>query len=79
MPVGGQDFSAVLPKIKANEPELLLVFVYGQDPQTGQLVRPGQCRSVRGGAQLGLIDQRTAVKQGLALVGRLQPLATCQQ
>ena len=32
VPVGGQDFSAVLPKIKANEPELLLVFVYGQDP-----------------------------------------------
>jgi branched-chain amino acid transport system substrate-binding protein len=32
VPVGGQDFSAVLPKIKANEPDLLLVSVYGQDP-----------------------------------------------
>jgi branched-chain amino acid transport system substrate-binding protein len=32
VPVGGQDFSAVLPKIKANEPDLLIVSVYGQDP-----------------------------------------------
>lgn len=32
VPVGGQDFSAVLPKIKANEPDLLLVSIYGQDP-----------------------------------------------
>lgn len=32
VPVGNQDFSAVLPKIKANEPDLLLVSIYGQDP-----------------------------------------------
>ena len=32
MPVGGQDFSQVLPKIKANEPDILLVGLYGQDP-----------------------------------------------
>ena len=32
MPVGGQDFSQVLPKIKANEPDLLMVSIYGQDP-----------------------------------------------
>ena len=32
VPVGGQDFSAVFPKIKANEPDLLIVSVYGQDP-----------------------------------------------
>jgi branched-chain amino acid transport system substrate-binding protein len=30
--VGGQDFSQVLPKIKANEPDILLVSIYGQDP-----------------------------------------------
>jgi branched-chain amino acid transport system substrate-binding protein len=32
VPVGGQDFSQVLPKIKDNEPEILLVSNYGQDP-----------------------------------------------
>jgi branched-chain amino acid transport system substrate-binding protein len=32
VPVGGQDFSQVIPKIKANEPDILLVVVYGQDP-----------------------------------------------
>jgi ABC-type branched-subunit amino acid transport system substrate-binding protein len=32
VPVGGQDFSQVLPKIKDNEPDLLLVSIYGQDP-----------------------------------------------
>ena len=32
VPIGGQDFSQVLPKVKANEPDLLLVVVYGQDP-----------------------------------------------
>jgi branched-chain amino acid transport system substrate-binding protein len=32
VPVGGQDFSQVLPKIKDNEPDILLVSVYGQDP-----------------------------------------------
>ena len=32
MPVGGQDFSQVLPKVKANEPDILLVSIYGQDP-----------------------------------------------
>ena len=32
VPVGGQDFSQVLPKVKANEPDLLLVSIYGQDP-----------------------------------------------
>ena len=32
VPVGGQDFSQVLPKIKANEPDILLVGIYGQDP-----------------------------------------------
>jgi branched-chain amino acid transport system substrate-binding protein len=32
VPVGNQDFSQVLPKIKANEPDILLVSVYGQDP-----------------------------------------------
>ena len=31
-PVGTQDFSAVLPKIKANEPDILLLGGYGQDP-----------------------------------------------
>jgi branched-chain amino acid transport system substrate-binding protein len=32
VPVGNQDFSQVLPKIKANEPDILLVSIYGQDP-----------------------------------------------
>jgi branched-chain amino acid transport system substrate-binding protein len=32
VPIGNQDFSAVFPKIKANEPDLLLTVVYGQDP-----------------------------------------------
>jgi branched-chain amino acid transport system substrate-binding protein len=32
VPIGGQDFSQVLPKIKANEPDLLLTGHYGQDP-----------------------------------------------
>lgn len=32
VPVGGQDFSQVIPKIKDNEPDLLLVSNYGQDP-----------------------------------------------
>ncbi len=32
VPVGGQDFSQVLPKIKSNEPDILLVSIYGQDP-----------------------------------------------
>jgi branched-chain amino acid transport system substrate-binding protein len=32
VPVGGQDFSQVLPKIKDNEPDLLMVSIYGQDP-----------------------------------------------
>jgi ABC-type branched-subunit amino acid transport system substrate-binding protein len=32
VPVGGQDFSQVLPKVKANEPDILLVSIYGQDP-----------------------------------------------
>jgi branched-chain amino acid transport system substrate-binding protein len=32
VPVGTQDFSQVLPKIKANEPDILLVSIYGQDP-----------------------------------------------
>jgi branched-chain amino acid transport system substrate-binding protein len=31
-PVGSQDYSQVLPKIKANEPDILLVGMYGQDP-----------------------------------------------
>src|SRR5262249_7524590 len=31
-PVGTQDFSAVFPKIKANEPDILLFGGYGQDP-----------------------------------------------
>jgi branched-chain amino acid transport system substrate-binding protein len=31
VPVGGQDFSQVLPKIKANEPDILLLGLYGQD------------------------------------------------
>jgi ABC-type branched-subunit amino acid transport system substrate-binding protein len=31
-PVGSQDYAAVLPKIKANEPDLLLLGLYGQDP-----------------------------------------------
>ena len=30
--VGNQDFSQVLPKIKANEPDLLFISIYGQDP-----------------------------------------------
>lgn len=30
--VGNQDFSQVIPKIKANEPDILLVSIYGQDP-----------------------------------------------
>ncbi len=32
VPVGNQDFSAVFPKIKGNEPDLLLLGIYGQDP-----------------------------------------------
>jgi len=32
VPVGNQDFSQVLPKIKANEPDILLQVNYGQDP-----------------------------------------------
>ena len=32
VPVGNQDFSAVFPKIKANEPDLLCLGLYGQDP-----------------------------------------------
>jgi len=32
VPVGNQDFSQVLPKVKANEPDILLVSNYGQDP-----------------------------------------------
>jgi branched-chain amino acid transport system substrate-binding protein len=32
VPIGGQDFSQVIPKIKANEPDLLLTGHYGQDP-----------------------------------------------
>jgi branched-chain amino acid transport system substrate-binding protein len=32
VPIGGQDFSQVIPKIKANEPDILLVVIYGQDP-----------------------------------------------
>ena len=32
VPVGGQDFSQVLPKIKDNEPDILLISIYGQDP-----------------------------------------------
>jgi len=31
-PVGSQDYASVLPKIKANEPDLLLLGLYGQDP-----------------------------------------------
>jgi branched-chain amino acid transport system substrate-binding protein len=31
VPVGGQDFSQVIPKIKANEPDILLTVLYGQD------------------------------------------------
>lgn len=31
-PVGSQDYSQVLPKIKANEPDILLLGLYGQDP-----------------------------------------------
>ena len=31
VPVGDQDFSQVLPKIKANEPDILLLGLYGQD------------------------------------------------
>ena len=32
VPVGIQDFSAVFPKIKANEPDLIVLGCYGQDP-----------------------------------------------
>jgi ABC-type branched-subunit amino acid transport system substrate-binding protein len=32
VPVGNQDFSAVFPRLKANEPDLLLLGLYGQDP-----------------------------------------------
>lgn len=32
VPIGNQDFSQVLPKIKQNEPDILLVSTYGQDP-----------------------------------------------
>jgi branched-chain amino acid transport system substrate-binding protein len=31
VPIGNQDFSQVLPKIKANEPDILLTVLYGQD------------------------------------------------
>ncbi len=40
VPVGGQDFSQVLPKIKSNQPDLLLVSLYGQDP--GSFVNQAQ-------------------------------------
>ncbi len=30
--VGNQDFSQVLPKIKSNEPDILIIAIYGQDP-----------------------------------------------
>jgi branched-chain amino acid transport system substrate-binding protein len=32
VPIGNQDFSQVLPKVKANEPDILLLVIYGQDP-----------------------------------------------
>ena len=32
VPVGNQDFSQVLPKIKQNEPDILVLGLYGQDP-----------------------------------------------
>ncbi len=32
VPIGNQDFSAVFPKIKANEPDLIVLGCYGQDP-----------------------------------------------
>ena len=32
VPIGNQDFSQVLPKIKQNEPDILLLGLYGQDP-----------------------------------------------
>lgn len=32
VPVGTQDYAQVFPKLKANEPDVLLVSVYGQDP-----------------------------------------------
>jgi branched-chain amino acid transport system substrate-binding protein len=32
VPIGNQDFSQVLPKLKQNEPDILLVACYGQDP-----------------------------------------------
>ena len=32
VPVGNQDFSQVLPKIKQNEPDILMLGLYGQDP-----------------------------------------------
>jgi branched-chain amino acid transport system substrate-binding protein len=32
VPIGNQDFSQVLPKVKVNEPDILLVVIWGQDP-----------------------------------------------
>ena len=32
VPIGTQDYAAVFPKLKANEPDILLLAIYGQDP-----------------------------------------------
>jgi branched-chain amino acid transport system substrate-binding protein len=44
-PVGTQDFSAVLPKIKSNEPDILLFGGYGQDP--GSFVNQSQTAGLK--------------------------------
>src|SRR5262249_14041531 len=44
-PVGTQDFSAVFPKLKANEPDILLFGGYGQDP--GSFVNQSQTAGLK--------------------------------
>jgi ABC-type branched-subunit amino acid transport system substrate-binding protein len=44
-PVGTQDYSAVFPKLKANEPDLLLLGAYGQDP--GSFVNQSQTAGLK--------------------------------
>lgn len=39
VPIGNQDFSQVLPKIKQNEPDILLLGLYGQDPVRSSISR----------------------------------------
>jgi ABC-type branched-subunit amino acid transport system substrate-binding protein len=44
-PVGTQDFAAVFPKLKSNEPDILLLGAYGQDP--GSFVNQSQTAGLK--------------------------------